>query len=185
MTTTNMDVEDVLSVGVRAIVRNLLNLPDNSVRPYKQGTPGQPVGAAPFATVLITEIHTVGLDQVKLANIANNHVQETITGPRLLTASIQFYRSGAYQNAARLVALLQASIVAGWLGSAGWGFVRTSGVRNLSGLVDTFWEDRAQLDVTFSCLSIETIDYRTFGTFPITTDDSTNRVTVDVVDPHV
>jgi hypothetical protein len=158
---------DAANKALREIVRSLLAMPENSVRPANQNAPTGTVSDQ-FATVLLTTIEKRGQDDWYSAdlNVPDQSIQETIVGQRRLTASIQFFRGDAMTKAARLQGLLQSSIAASMLQTAGLGLVAVGSPVNLTGVIDTYWEQRAQLEVQFHCISAEELTVPTYGTFP-------------------
>lgn len=93
-------------------------------------------------------------------------ITELITGPRHFVASVQFFRGNAIVQANRLTALLQSSSGVALLLASGVGIGKIGSVRNLSALVDTYFENRAQLDIEFTIIAQEQITLETFDTFP-------------------
>jgi hypothetical protein len=177
----------VLEPAFRATIRTLLGMPANSVKRANQFNP-PPAGdqATPFATVLVSEVGGEGWDDVTYANAGfgqdgfgegneDDNVIETITGIRHFTASIQFFRGNAKSQAMRLKTLLQSTAAIQQLQAAGIGLGKLGDVRDLSQVVDTYYESRAQLIVEFCAINQETATVATFGSFPLSiTTDSTD-----------
>lgn len=170
-----MTVDDINKL-IRKFIRETLALPENSVRKANQTAPTGKQ-SEPFATVLITLIDATGEDDRRLDNEAapSLNVAETIIGQRRLVASIQFFRDDAYTKACRLNALLSMSSSVDKLQAMGLGLVRASPARNLTAVIDSAWEERAQIDLEFHLVAKEVQSLPTYGTFPIsvTTESST------------
>lgn len=162
-----MTVDDINKL-IRKFIRETLALPENSVRKANQTAPTGKQ-SEPFATVLITLIDATGEDDRRLDNEAapSLNVAETIIGQRRLVASIQFFRDDAYTKACRLNALLSMSSSVDKLQAIGLGLVRASPARNLTAVIDSAWEERAQIDLEFHLVAKEVQSIPTYGTFPI------------------
>ena len=162
---------DLVSINtkVRTFIQGVLGLPIDRVRPSNQvGPVGQP--SENFATVFISELGPVGSDVYQYnpdASIANN-VLESILGTRSLMASVNFYKAGALTLASRFHALAFTSRAIALLNAQNLGLYGISRVRNLTALIDTSWEERAQIDIEIYLLSKETVTLETYGSFPIT-----------------
>lgn len=159
-----------LNKRVRQVVRLLLGMPENSVRPANQNAPSGAIDEQ-YATVLLSTINPTGWDQTELENIDDSlNVNEQIKGQRLCVASVQFFRGDAYNKATRLQALLKSSKAAELMRARALGFVRTSSARNLTNVMDTLWEDRGQIDFEFHVIGLEQIELPTYGIFEISVD---------------
>jgi hypothetical protein len=179
---------DVVANVIRYAVRTVLQMPQNSVRPANQNVPAGPQGQQ-FATVLVTDVSQVGYDQEKIVNMPDvgdppvdpETVKWTLTGPRIVEASLQFFRGDAYSKACRAVSLLQSSFMTETLQALGLGFKSAGKVLNLTALVDDTWESRAQVNIQFCVIAQEQTILNTFGTFPIAleSDDSSPANTTD------
>lgn len=169
---------------VRELVRTVLGMPENSVRPANQNAPTGTIDQQ-FATVLVMSVTPTGVDDESLVNEATPslNVTESQVGQRLVVASIQFFRGDAINKASRLTALLKFSSSVAKMQAAGLGFVKASPVRNLSAVVDTYWEERAQLDISFHLISNESVSTPTFGVFPIAVDTTTSTSSHEVNAP--
>lgn len=163
---------DSLNKRVRTLIRTLLGMPANSIRPANQNAPAGAIDEQ-FATVLIMTIGATGQDERFLANEAapSKNVVELIGGQRKFVASVQFFRGDAYTKAMRLEALLSTSKAVDLMQQLGIGFVDSSPPRNLTGVVNTLWEERGQIDLTFYVIAAEATSIPTYGTFPISFAD--------------
>lgn len=161
-----------LNRRIRDLVRTLLAMPENSVRPANQNAPTGAIDEQ-FATVLLTVFEPTGQDELKRQNeAATTNVIETTIGPRRLVASVQFFRGDAYYKAMRLPALLSTSAAIAKMQQHGIGFIKSSPPRNLTALVDTLWEERGQIDLEFYVVAAESVTIPTYGRFPISVDTS-------------
>lgn len=178
-----MTVDDINKL-IRKFIRETLALPENSVRKSNQTAPTGKQ-SEPFATVLITLIDATGEDDRRLDNEAapSMNVAETIIGQRRLVASIQFFRDDAYTKACRLNALLSMSSSVDKLQAIGLGLVRASPARNLTAVIDSAWEERAQIDLEFHLVAKEVQSIPTYGTFPISVTTESSTTSSEVTAP--
>lgn len=178
-----MTVDDINKL-IRKFIRETLALPENSVRKANQTAPTGKQ-SEPFATVLITMIDATGEDDRRLDNEAapSMNVAETIIGQRRLVASIQFFREDAYTKACRLNALLSMSSSVDKLQAIGLGLVRASPARNLTAVIDSAWEERAQIDLEFHLVAKEVQSIPTYGTFPVSVTTGSSTTSSEVTAP--
>lgn len=178
-----MTVDDINKL-IRKFIRETLALPENSVRKANQTAPTGKQ-SEPFATVLITLIDATGEDDRRLDNEAapSLNVAETIIGQRRLVASIQFFRDDAYTKACRLNALLSMSSSVDKLQAIGLGLVRASPARNLTAVIDSAWEERAQIDLEFHLVAKEVQSIPTYGTFQISVTTESSTTSSEVTAP--
>lgn len=178
-----MTVDDINKL-IRKFIRETLALPENSVRKANQTAPTGKQ-SEPFATVLITLIDATGEDDRRLNNEAapSMNVAETIIGQRRLVASIQFFREDAYTKACRLNALLSMSSSVDKLQAIGLGLVRASPARNLTAVIDSAWEERAQIDLEFHLVAKEVQSIPTYGTFPVSVTTGSSTTSSEVTAP--
>ena len=178
-----MTVDDINKL-IRKFIRETLALPENSVRKANQTAPTGKQ-SEPFATVLITLIDATGEDDRHIDNedAPSLNVAETIIGQRRLVASIQFFRDDAYTKACRLNALLSMSSSVDKLQAIGLGLVRASPARNLTAVIDSAWEERAQIDLEFHLVAKEVQSIPTYGTFPISVTAESSTTSSEVTAP--
>lgn len=178
-----MTVDDINKL-IRKFIRETLALPENSVRKANQTAPTGKQ-SEPFATVLITLIDATGEDDRRLDNeaVPSMNVAETIIGQRRLVASIQFFRDDAYTKACRLNALLSMSSSVDKLQAMGLGLVRASPARNLTAVIDSAWEERAQIDLEFHLVAKEVQSLPTYGTFPVSVTTGSSTTSSEVTAP--
>lgn len=180
----------------RANVQELLGMPANSVRRANQQNPPPSGGQEDqYATVLIQDISTYGWDEVTyvdpsqaglgqqgsgdgpLGGQETTDLTENITGQRHFTASVQFFRGDAMVKANTLTALLQSGGSIAAMVADGICIAKIGPIRNLPALVDTFFENRAQLDIEFNFINQEQVDMPTFATFGGQIDTETESST--------
>jgi hypothetical protein len=173
-----------LNRRVRDLVRSLLEMPENSVRPANQNAPTGAIDEQ-FATVLLTVFNPTGQDELHRQDEAapSTNIVETVIGPRRCVASVQFFRGDAYYKAMRLPALLSTSAAIEKMQKHSLGLIRTSQPRNLTALVDTLWEERGQIDLEFYVVAAESVSVPTFGRFPISIDTNQTLQTFEVFEP--
>lgn len=178
-----MTVDDINKL-IRKFIRETLALPENSVRKANQTAPTGKQ-SEPFATVLITLIDATGEDDRHLDNedAPSLNVTETIIGQRRLVASIQFFRDDAYTKACRLNALLSMSSSVDKLQAMSLGLVRASPARNLTAVIDSAWEERAQIDLEFHLVAKEVQSLPTYGTFPVSVTTGSSTTSSEVTAP--
>lgn len=167
---------------IRQLLRAVLGITDeNFIRPANQNAP---TGTAPFATVLLMAYEATGNDDKRVTTgQAANTVDETQEGQRRVTASVQFFRGDALALAYRLPAALNTSNAIALMQSLGLGLVNVGPVRNIAGIVNTIWEERAGLDIEFHVIASETVNLPTFGEFPVSFGDGSFTQTFEVFEP--
>jgi hypothetical protein len=180
--------DDAQTVGdsLRAIVRQLLAMPANSVRPADQVAP---VGgtAEPFASVRYVSEDYTGDDVESWADVAPdtatppNDLSNSMIGPREALFSINFYRSGSLKRARRLQALLASPAGLELLDAADLGVSNVSSVRNLSAIESAEFEERAQVDLTVRFTAIEAAVGPSFNRFPVSIDNGATVSSTEVI----
>lgn len=176
----------IIQNGVGDVIRTVLAMPDGSVRRANQD--GSPAGnqGEDYATTQIITLSPDGRESRTVTNAANNQVTEALEGYRTFMLSINFYRPAsngvdtAFDRAVRLQTLIRSSLASTLLNAINVGVVSVGSPRDLTAVVDTFFEDRAQMDIEFSTITKETVTLDTFGTFPVTikTSDSETNIIV-------
>lgn len=169
---------------LRQLVRETLSMPENSVRPANQNAPAGAKNEQ-FATVLITSIIGALWGEYKLKDEAapSLNVQESVTVQYTISVSVQFFRGDAYTKAQRLGVLLQTSSAIARMQALGLGLVGVSTARNLTAAVDTFWEERGQIDLEFHLIAQEIMSVPTYGTFRIDVSDNSSTTSSEVIAP--
>ena len=159
---------NLVNQSIRAVIANALGFAVTDVRPANQNGPTGNITQT-FATVLCSEVDNEGVDAVQFLDTGVAHqLTESVVGVRRIVASVQFFRTNAYTNASRLGGLLRNSASILLLNSLGLSLVRAGRVTNLSQVVDTYWEERAQMELEFYAASVEQAAVGTFVGVPIT-----------------
>ncbi|MES2587008.1 MAG: hypothetical protein V4536_08825 [Pseudomonadota bacterium] len=155
---------DLINVKIRTLIRTIMGMPVNSVRKANTNSPTGGKSEA-FATVLIATIDPKGADERRVSNIdGTDTVQSEMIGERILTASVQFFRQGAYQNALRLVSILSLDSSISMMQQLGLGLIKTSSVTNVTAVINTEWEEQAKVSIDFSAIVLEGEVLNTYGT---------------------
>lgn len=169
---------DDLNRDVRRLVRVVMGMPENSVRPADQIIPaGSQV--AEFATVKVLAVPDAGWGSVSLET-DGGVTTENVDVLKRATVSVQFFRGPAkdraglakYTNAAldratRLVQRLQLSSSVDLMNELGLGFLSASAPRNLTAVVDANYESRAQVDIVFDFANRESATVPTILSVPV------------------
>lgn len=161
-----LDLEEDLNRRVRVLVRTLLDMPTNSVRPADRNAPTGSIDQQ-FATVRIVMMQATGEDEYRYSNQPANEVEEAVVGMRLMMASINFYRGNAYSQAQHLIAMLSTTKAIQLMQQLGLGLVNTSQARNLTTFTSTLSEPRGQIDLEFHVISDVRTNLPTYGSFEI------------------
>lgn len=162
---------DEINLAVRGLIRTVMGMPANSVRPAEQSAPagGQ---TAEIATVKIITSDDLGWPNDSLAN-STDPTMVTASSEFLteVVASINFYRSpsknpagiATYSNEAftRATVLARRLQLPGALDAMlamGIGLIDVGKPRNLAAIADATWESRGQVDVTFAIVNQESVE---------------------------
>jgi len=175
---------DQLNDMLRQVLQDIFQVDDNYFRPANQkGPTGGPDD--PFCTILVSELSSTGTDErsYKPTNEPSNNIVETGRGMRSFLASINFYKSDAYNKAVRLKTLLTMEGVSAKLQAINFGLYRTGNARDLTGFNDADFEGRGQIDLEFYVVSAESILVPTFGTFTLQTSTESSTLTSEVLEP--
>lgn len=152
--------------AVRQLVRTVVVMPEKSVIPANENAP---LPKTPFATVFIPDLESTGEDSLSYEEIEGDdfHLVEKLEGQRIFTASIQFFKGEAMASAHKLKSRIGLSPNLQAMQRAGLGLVDITPVRDLSAIVSSEWEQRAQLNITFHVVSVETMPVDIYDTFPV------------------
>jgi len=134
---------------LRAIIKSLLAMGENSVRPSHQNAPIYK--GEEYATVLITGEAAEGTDEIAWQDIPGEtqFANEHLSGTRRVSATIQYYNGNAYRQLRLLADRFQSAIGTQLLEDASMGFV-VSNVQDLTGLLsDEEWQTRAVMRFEF------------------------------------
>jgi hypothetical protein len=174
--TTNAVNRDTVQQAIQTLLRTMLGMADGSVRKANTTKAGPTGDGSLFATVFLSNFQGKGWDDQKFENtvgVDSTTVDETISGQRAVTASIQFMGPLASATANQVQGALQSSSSQYAMSNpATYGFTLglgvIGGIRDLSALVDTLWQDRAQLDIEFFVIVEEYNTVETLPAFPFT-----------------
>lgn len=178
-------MSDDVNKDIRQLVRTVLGMPEDSVRKANQdGMPSGGQGDA-YATVFISEYAREGWDALeqKDEDAPSLNVEETVHGQRNITASVQFFRAGALTRARRLELVLNFSSSLELMQDLGLGLVDVSSVTDLTGVVDTYFEERARIVLRFHVSAVETVSVPTYGKFPISVTTPAQSANFEVISP--
>lgn len=148
-----MIIESAVNIVLVQIINLLVGIEKYAMR-SRQNNAIKPSGA--FATVgLLTNVSR-GWEQQTLENsLINPDLVETLEGMRELTYSINFYRDGAYDNAAKVRIGFMRESIRSVLHAAGLGLGIRSPIRDISGALENEFEERTQFDVTLSAVNTD------------------------------
>jgi hypothetical protein len=158
--------EDDVNLAIRRTIRSVLGMASGTVIAANDNGPS---GASLYATVLITNFTRTGRDSITYADdstVGSSSSIQSVTGTRMVTASLQFFRSGANQKAFQLQSLMQSAAGDDACTTNNLSFINTGMIRNLSKVVDTLWEDRAGLDIELYVVVSSSNALATFDQFP-------------------
>jgi hypothetical protein len=178
-----MDLK-LINRQLRKIIREELGLNEHQIRPANNDSPTDyPDDEQLFGTVLLKDVTPTGWDDYSLVNSIGNQVKETVAGVRLINASIQLFREGAYWKLNTLRSLLQMESAASKFKTSGFGFVRSSKVILVPQVQNTYWEEQAQMDLYFYIISKEEAQLDTYGTFPLEITVESILTISEVIEP--
>jgi len=135
---------------LRKIVRDLLDMSENAVRPANQNAPIYK--GEEYATVQIVSEIAEGWDESEVTAIEKSELQaaERMSGIRRASVTIQYFNGDAYSRLRLLSDRFQSAFATQMFEDAAMGFSFVSGVQDLTGLLsDEEWQSRAamKLDV--------------------------------------
>lgn len=168
------------NASLRSIFRDALSMPANSIRPANQSAPTGDI-TEPYGTVLVTEVDTQGVDQQTYADQGVvGELLETISGTRKVMVSFQLFRVNAYNDCVRLGTLLRRASCLRALNNAGICLMRVGKATNITQVIDTLDEERAQIELEFSISSVEQSVVATLASVDInvTVDNKSNSTEV-------
>lgn len=192
---------DLVNDSVRGLLRELLQLPPNRVRPGNQAAPVP--GEGLFATVTLTSMVGVGQDATdyytpaRTAEIASgvatldapsaitdpHSLGEIVRGVRLATFSVQLYRKGSLSLMTRLRGLCASYRGVELFAARNLGLESVGAVRDLSAIDGAQMEERAGVDVGLHFILTEIIETPTYGTFPLDISDGESRIVKEIFEP--
>lgn len=135
---------------LRIIVRTLLEMGENAVRPANQNAPIYK--GEEFATVQIISEVAQGTDESRWEDVGEDRrlAIEHLSGVRLVTANIQYYNGDAFHQLRLLGDRLQSAMGTQLLEDFGFGFSVVAALTDLTGLLpDVEWQTRALMRFEF------------------------------------
>lgn len=151
---------DAIRIALVAMVSSVTGLDSQHVTMAEPEVSGSPRPSLPYATLKCTDpAIKYGRDSVLLP--VNEETFTTYGGQRGVTFSFNFY-GRTHEEANSLAALLQTALetdpVCSMLRSKGIGVFDPGPVRDLSSMLNTGWEGRAQMDCLFGVASNLRVD---------------------------
>ena len=135
----------------------------------------------PYATIRLLTVTKLGLSDELLPTISSGGVQ-TIKAQRTAAFQIQFFGEDALQFAEDAKASLQKpSVLEDLFYAKGLAVIDDATVTNITALLETEFEDRAQLDVVFGYASTDTDDVGLIETVEVENDDFDDIFTVGLI----
>lgn len=146
-------LEEPINKVVRDLVTAIVNpvFPLTSIKADQDG----PSPAGLYATVKTLTTTTDGYDDVLREDSGPNDVQDTLVGLRFVGLSINFLRASSRDAAVLFQQGMQRHQTSQALWAVNLGLLSWSEVRDLSQVVDTVIEPRAQLDLVLSAVATD------------------------------
>jgi hypothetical protein len=152
----------------RELIRELLQLPANYVRPANQNAPAGGLEAE-FMTVLIGQVSGAYGTQRRKEISGSPDLIFTIDGQRKGTATIQAFGEGAFDKLLALNVLLDTEWGTWLLQQSNLGLVTRRSPTDLSTLVPArLWQRRAVMEVDFYFIVHAEVRVPTFASFDVT-----------------
>lgn len=122
-----------------------------------------------YATVNIFASNGIGWDDVTHTDQASPDLDldETITGTRQLSVSFNFFRDNAFDYCSRFRTLLQGNVSEAYLKANGLSLGQRGQTRDLTEDINKNFEQRAQIDIDFYVLDVETLTVRSIQSLEI------------------
>lgn len=124
--------------------------------------PNAPRPAGHYATVGINNMLQVGFGEFKDADAIDGDLDRSFDTLFDINVGVNFFRPDATYSAALLSGGLVTPQVTDLWNAQGVGLVTRSNIRDLTQIVNSSFEDRAQLDITMQAL-ISPLDEKIFG----------------------
>lgn len=177
--------DDPVNKKLRTLVRTALGQDDGYVRPANMD--GSPAGGASlsFATMFIATSTPIGRERIVTIPDPADALKllECRTGMYHVNAVAQFFREDAVINARRLKSVLEGASSVDYMRAQNIGFIRAGAATNITGVVDTFYEERAKIDLEFYVEINSSESLATYGTFPISITVDSSTLTFEVIEP--
>ena len=163
---------DGVRLALVAAVRQATGLGQNDVVMMEPEEPVAPRSEPPFCGIKITSVAIkTGWDVSQYADLQGDQVGVfTYSGPRGIGATFDFFglsHEQAYGLAVGFQAGLDQDLIWGQLESAGLAVWRVDQVVDLSALLSTGYEGRAQITVQFGTTAVSYVDVGFIGAVPV------------------
>ena len=169
-------VEEALNKAVRDIV-NLIIAPAFAIKAKGKG--GRPTAA--HCSVDTMSIKSVGIEELKLVDrLGDDDIDSTRSGYREIMFSLNFYFANAMDNAEQIKIGLTRNSILEFLRAAGLGLGTRSDVRDLSEVLESGWEERAQFDFVLSAISTDDDLITSILAVSITGDFQTRDISIPI-----
>lgn len=147
----------MLNETVNEFMRGIINLVTGEAEYAIRSHQDAPRPKGNYATVHITLDDQLGWEET----IMSDHelgldIDFEKQSMRNITASLQFFREGAYDTASKVKAALARESIQTLFNVAGLGLITRSDVRSIPEPLSSGWEDRAQLDVVLNAVGSDT-----------------------------
>ena len=171
---SQLPLQDTLDVAVRKFVSLASGLDSSLVI---LGKDNNPAPNEPYASVLNIISIGVGIDS-EVPTDGPTATETTLKhkGTRRITYSVQFYRSGAADNAEGLLSYASTALGQLFLAQNNLTWKLAGDVRDIGAVMGSKYEDRRAVDIELSYISRRNIDVNRIGSVEIdfTMSDSTD-----------
>ena len=147
-----MILEETVNKLIRDIVNVILVSPDFTIAAKDNGP--RPIGS--YAVVdFLTDVSIGWEHRSRENNTGDDDITETLQGAREITLSIGFYRDSAMDNARKVRTAFMRQSILDTLRAATVGLIQRSAIRDISEVLESTWEQRAQFDLTLSAIGTD------------------------------
>lgn len=109
-----------------------------------------PVPQNPFGTIYVTGINTLGQDVVRYEyDSGTDNLNEFVEGPRLIRADFNIFGNGAFDLMSQLRASVAQTEFNIQLMNFGLAFIESSEINDLTEIISSTWNERAQIELRF------------------------------------
>ena len=145
-----MIIEEEINKVIRHAINTITGINEYAIRANE---PGAPVPTeVPYSSVQMLTDNSVGWEESRSENYGDD-IKETKTGYREISFSLNFFRTGAHDNARKVRTGLTRNSILEMFNAAGLGLNSRSEVRSIPDTLDgEGWEERAGFDVIISAV---------------------------------